>query len=757
MGIREEQTKTTPIGLVDQTAFQENSNKTNQYITIMNANTATVKTTQTATGTLVPNTEVARKYLETLGQGEENFTFQYFKEGKDIKKNGGIIEHYTTIDEALEGGCTANKRGYGVFVCVNETDGEGRKKENITTVRAMFIDVDKGVPNLEGLAKPSMIVQSSETGKNHYYWRLKHDESKSEWETNMPHLIKQTGADVVVKDLPRVLRVPGFWHLKGEPVMSLLLECNDLTYRIDEIGIKVDPTVSVEPDGTTCSPTKIGNQIQLTRGEVNGYLEYSKSVMEIQKPGNRAKTLFTLAKFISAFVSLGGTVKDIEGVLVKAARDTDLELSEITKVIEEAKTEGTTNIGDLELEFIYYHANITATAKSKILSLHHYKNRIRLNDITGSFEYQGGERDMDWLIVEINRIYRNIKIDESLVKKVIKQEALKNIYSPLKDYFANLPEQDPALLGNKFSSKNLLGVETDIVQEFFIKWLVSIYRRGQVLSNDSQGVSIEGVLLLIGDQGCGKSSFFRSVAPLGLFTDFAFQSARDDAAKLKSATIVHLNEVETAFSKKAASELKAFTTEDYDSNRRLYTDGETVKSQRHCVFAASTNTTEILRDDTGNRRWWTVQIPGGFSIPFKMVEKHRDELWGAVKALAEQRDETGEYAVSHWLDKVEQQTLEVHNARFLEQDPRFETINLWLSLKRPNTFITIEDVWTDALKNPVGNMTRTDVKGIDRALLSLGCEKKLKHRMGTRQVNAYLVPLTSQQTQPSNTSEIPIK
>ena len=50
--------------------------------------------------------------------------------------------------------------GAGVFITVNETDGKGRKKENITRIRAVFQEDDDGFDG-EFPLKPSIVVETS--------------------------------------------------------------------------------------------------------------------------------------------------------------------------------------------------------------------------------------------------------------------------------------------------------------------------------------------------------------------------------------------------------------------------------------------------------------------------------------------------------------------------------------------------------------------------------------------------------------------
>ena len=136
--------------------------------------------------------------------------------------NGRLDDHVSELE-------TLQTKGAGVFVTVKKTDGEGRKEENITRVRALFVDLD-GAP-LEPVKafplKPTIIIETS-PGRWHVYW-LVSDLELSEFGEFQRALIKKFSADPAVHDAPSVMCLPGFWHLKGEQVQVDISE-DDTSY-----------------------------------------------------------------------------------------------------------------------------------------------------------------------------------------------------------------------------------------------------------------------------------------------------------------------------------------------------------------------------------------------------------------------------------------------------------------------------------------------------------------------------------------------
>jgi predicted transcriptional regulator len=106
-----------------------------------------------------------------------------------------------------------NRSGHGIFVTVNQTDLNGRRKSNIQRIRAVFADLD-GVP-LEPVytckLEPHLVVESS-PGNYHPYWFV------DELPLNLFKPVQKTiqdrfDGDAVI-DRSRVMRLPGFQHMK---------------------------------------------------------------------------------------------------------------------------------------------------------------------------------------------------------------------------------------------------------------------------------------------------------------------------------------------------------------------------------------------------------------------------------------------------------------------------------------------------------------------------------------------------------------
>lgn len=187
--------------------------------------------------------EQARRFVECLtGSADTPVTFQTFPDGPDTtdseRRTLTRIMHGTVADNASEL-TRLNELGAGVFMVVNETDLKGRKAENVTRVRALFVDFDhtdaRPLELVNALRpEPHLIVESS-AGRAHAYWRVS-DCELSKFKAIQEQLATKLGGDIKVKDLPRVMRVPGFWHKKGEPILTRIVTTSDLfAYTLSEV------------------------------------------------------------------------------------------------------------------------------------------------------------------------------------------------------------------------------------------------------------------------------------------------------------------------------------------------------------------------------------------------------------------------------------------------------------------------------------------------------------------------------------------
>lgn len=175
------------------------------------------------------DSEMAEEFLLAFG---EKHCLQLLPENRAMgcgrpHTRWGTFKEYSY---ALEQG---NLKGHGVFFVVNECKGDKRSAQNVTRIRAVCVDLDGAPlePVLQGPLEPHLIVETS-PGRYHVYW-LVEGVPLDLFRAIQKRLAEHYDGDPAVCDLSRLMRVPGFFHNKGEPFLSRVIEYNNIPrYRL---------------------------------------------------------------------------------------------------------------------------------------------------------------------------------------------------------------------------------------------------------------------------------------------------------------------------------------------------------------------------------------------------------------------------------------------------------------------------------------------------------------------------------------------
>ena len=159
---------------------------------------------------------------------------------------------------------------------------------------------------------------------------------------------------------------------------------------------------------------------------------------------------------------------------------------------------------------------------------------------------------------------------------------------------------------------DILGIAQDdsLSRTLLLKWF---WQGHAMLRNDEiNPFGADGVLVLTGEQGIGKTSFFAHMAIKSEFfrDGQKIKSVDKDTSRRCITTwIAELGELDATFKAADISDLKAFITKSFDEYRLPY-GREDEQSARRANLAATVNEKEdgYLVDQTGNRRFWTVPV-----------------------------------------------------------------------------------------------------------------------------------------------------
>ena len=232
----------------------------------------------------MPDIAQAERFLTLMAEGE-SVTFQTFGERSKSTKLNRIF--HGTLEQHGEQLAKLNRAGAGIFWMVNPGDGKGRAAKNVTGVRALFVDLD-GAPLEPVLAaglSPHAVIESS-SGRWHAYW-LTDTCPPARFKPLQQALAQRFGGDGVICDLPRVMRLPGFWHAKATPFRSHIVSIEARqAYPLTEIIslLHLSPVKAARP--APASPSQCANTFQ--EGQRNAGLAQLAGSMRRKGMGREA-------------------------------------------------------------------------------------------------------------------------------------------------------------------------------------------------------------------------------------------------------------------------------------------------------------------------------------------------------------------------------------------------------------------------------------------------------------------------------------
>jgi putative DNA primase/helicase len=207
-------------------------------------------------------------------------------------------------------------------------------------------------------------------------------------------------------------------------------------------------------------------------------------------------------------------------------------------------------------------------------------------------------------LIEIEDRCINMGIPHAKVRDYLK--ILAQEYNPVKEWIESQPWDGQSRMQAFMDS--LTTQESNQLKEIIMrKWLISCV----AAAYEEAGVELEGILVLQGAQGLGKTLWFKRLCDYekGWLLEGATlnPSDKDSVKRAVSHWIVELGEIESTFKKSDIDQLKAFVTAKTDELRLPY-DRAFTTYQRRTAFYASVNAREFLTDTSGNRRFWVLAV-----------------------------------------------------------------------------------------------------------------------------------------------------
>lgn len=212
--------------------------------------------------------------------------------------------------------------------------------------------------------------------------------------------------------------------------------------------------------------------------------------------------------------------------------------------------------------------------------------------------FQWTDEDDSGLRIYVEKVLKFRSKD--LIEDALKNHGAKNGYNPVQEYLNGLMWDGEKRLDNLLIDY-LGAVDSAYTRAVTRKAFTAAVARAM-----TPGIKFDNMTILTGPQGIGKSTLLKKMG-LSWFSDSIKTFEGKEASELvQGVWLVEIGELE-AFNRSEIGRIKQFLSQQEDIYRAAY--GRNIGwHPRRCVFFGTSNNGEYLRDKTGNRRFWPIDV-----------------------------------------------------------------------------------------------------------------------------------------------------
>ncbi|MCQ4638616.1 virulence-associated E family protein, partial [Anaerovorax odorimutans] len=260
------------------------------------------------------------------------------------------------------------------------------------------------------------------------------------------------------------------------------------------------------------------------------------------------------------------------------------------------------------------------------------------------------------------------------------------------------------------------------------------------------GVKYDYMPILAGSQGIGKSTFYRILGKAWYSDSLTSFDGKEAAEMIQGTWINELGEL-NGLTKSETNAVKQFLSKTDDIYREAY-GRKTSRFARRCVFFGTTNDEEFLKDQTGNRRFWPVDV--GQEEPkknvFTQLAEEVDQIWAEcvlywklgeslylskeIEKHAENAQESHREASAKEgiiLDFLEKSLPEGWERRELTQRRMYWSGEFGRSPGSvPRDRVCAAEIWYECLNSELKYMNKSDAREINAILANLPGWERIK-------------------------------
>ena len=355
---------------------------------------------------------------------------------------------------------------------------------------------------------------------------------------------------------------------------------------------------------------------------------------------------------------------------------------------------------------------------SLVLRLDEFMNRryfFRTNEMSGGVEYL--DRSMIQFVYKpyttkvrnsicLEAQQEGLNVWDKDIDRYVNSDRVP-IYHPIDHFLGNLPAWD-----GKERIRALAGrvpCDNPVWGDLFYRWFLSMVAHWMELDSEHGNSTTP---LLVGGQGCGKSTFCLNLLPPVLrpyYTDsIDFGNRRGAELALHRYALINIDEFDSV--KSSHQSFLKHILQKAVVNTRLPYQSASRNLRRYATFIATSNNYDLLTDPTGSRRFICVEVKG--RIDYAQPIDY-DQLYAEAKELL-RRDERFGFT-------PEEEALITENNRDFQQQPAEEQLFLRYfkiaeDIEEAKPLLASEILDMIAEKQPGFNITKTMILNFGKLL-----------------------------------------
>lgn len=215
----------------------------------------------------------------------------------------------------------------------------------------------------------------------------------------------------------------------------------------------------------------------------------------------------------------------------------------------------------------------------------------------------------------------NFNIPQAMLDRRLEEWLEVRTFDPVQRYLSSLQASEP-WGGWDSLAKDIFGLDDALSQTILSNWLIAAVKRPL-----QPGCQWRQCLVLAGAQEIGKTTLLRTLFGSDFYVSRDDQMSDEHVKRIiQRAWVVELEELEGLMDKRSSENLKRWISVQEDDIKLNHREA-IQRSPRKCVLAATVNSTNFLRDDTGDSRFWILPI-GENHINIDYVKVNRNAIWG---------------------------------------------------------------------------------------------------------------------------------